>query len=165
MAAVEIGKVVKLSFPVWYNSVIRQFSDNLGQIIHLWQFQTKIFKPKYSQAKIQDGRPYKMVIFGISIIVRHVSGPLASPLHPPWSSETNFFCSFLCSFRWNMLPLSKIGPKDRKIQNSCYPERYFLWNRISFDIIMLQRSVIPLFLCFLACWMQWNTQKVITVNV
>ena len=29
----------------------------------------------YSRAKIQDGRPEKLVIFGLSIIVRPVSGP------------------------------------------------------------------------------------------
>ena len=34
-----------------------------------------------------------------------------------------------------------------------------------FDIIMLQRSVISLFQCFIACRMQRNNQKVITVNI
>ena len=67
----------------------------------------------YSQAKIQDGRPYKMVIFGISIIVWHVSGPLP-PCTPHDPLKPTFFAVFLCSFRWNMLPLSKIRHKKPK---------------------------------------------------
>ena len=44
-----------------------------------------------------------------------------------------------------MLPLPEIGPKHQQVQNDRYPKHYFLRNRISFNIIMLQRSVIPLF--------------------
>ena len=68
----------------------------------------------YSQTKIQDGRPLKMVIFGISIIVRHVSGPPPPPA-PPWSFWNQlFFVVFLCSFRWNMLPLPEIWTQRPK---------------------------------------------------
>ena len=103
-----------------------------------------------------------MVIFGLSIIVRLASG---RPLHPPPHDplKPTFLCIFLCSFRWNMLPLPEIRPKGRKIQTCRYLKRCFLWDRISLDIIMPQRSIIPLFQCFwhaesngiLKKWLQW----------
>ena len=50
----------------------------------------------YSQAKIQDGRPKKMVIFGISIIVRHISGP---PPPPPCTPHDPLKLIFFVPFK------------------------------------------------------------------
>ena len=65
-----------------------------------------------------------MVVFGISIIIRHVLGP--PPLHPHDPLKPTFFVLCLCPFRLNMFPLPEIGHKDRKIPNDRYPKRYFL---------------------------------------
>ena len=63
-----------------------------------------------------------------------------------------------------MLPLPEIGPKYWRIQNGRYPKPYFLWHCISFDnySTKVSNTSIPM---FLACWTQWNTQKVTTVNI
>ena len=64
--------------------------------------------------------------------------------------KPTFFCSFLCSLRWNMLPLTEIRPKGRKIQNSKWPlaktlflmKSYIFWYNYATKI---SNTSIPMF--------------------
>ena len=87
-----------------------------------------------------------MVIFGISIIVRMYRDP--SPLHPPWSSETNFFFSFFVLFQmkhvavvenWTWRPKNSKRPLSKTL---FLMKSYIFWSNYATKV---SDTSIPMF--------------------
>ena len=74
-----------------------------------------------------------MVIFGISIIVRHVSGLLLHAPPPPHDPlKATFFCSFFCALSdETCCHCRKLNPKTEKFKMAA------IQNAISYEIVYL----------------------------